>query len=110
MTISPPAAFTRSMVSFTLSRLRSTAKIFAPSSAKRTAVARPLPQPGPTQPAPVTIAIRSCRRPLMMLLQSDGVPAQNGRNAADYLPAGPVAQSQLARSRPGDQPEYHRRE
>src|SRR5262249_27494645 len=76
MTISPPTAFTRSMVSFTLSRLRSTAKIFAPSSAKRTAVARPLPQPGPTQPAPVTIAIRSCRRPLMMWLQSDGVPAE----------------------------------
>ena len=47
----------------TLSRSRSTAKIFAPSSAKRTAVARPLPQPGPTQPAPVTIAMRSCRRP-----------------------------------------------
>src|SRR5258706_4645634 len=37
--------------------LRSTAKIFAPSSAKRAAMARPLPQPGPTEPAPVTMAI-----------------------------------------------------
>src|SRR6185295_14189841 len=63
--MSPPAAFTRSTVSVTLSRSRSTAKIFAPSSAKRTAMARPLPQPGPMQPAPVTIAIRFCRRPLI---------------------------------------------
>src|ERR1043165_4563540 len=35
---------------------RSTAKTLAPSAAKRTARARPLPQPGPTEPAPVTIA------------------------------------------------------
>src|SRR3954466_12869339 len=34
----------------------STAKTRAPSSAKRVAIARPLPHPGPTEPAPVTIA------------------------------------------------------
>src|SRR5690348_7404697 len=45
-----------------LSALRSTAKIFAPSSAKRTAVARPFPQPGPTDPAPVMIATFPSRR------------------------------------------------
>src|SRR4249920_1006301 len=66
MTISPPAALTRSTVSVTLSRSRSTAKIFAPSSAKRTAMARPLPQPGPMQPAPVTIVMRSRKRPPML--------------------------------------------
>ena len=33
--------------------------------ANSTAVARPLPQPGPTHPAPVTSATLSCRRPAM---------------------------------------------
>ena len=47
---------------------RSTAKIFAPSSAKRTAVARPLPQPGPTQPAPATSAILPSSLPAMVSL------------------------------------------
>src|SRR6185312_4201972 len=65
--MSPPTAFTRSIVSATLSVLRSTAKIFAPSWAKRTAVARPLPQPGPTLPAPVIMAILSLRRPAISL-------------------------------------------
>src|SRR5438045_8196455 len=45
-----------SKVSRRRSASRSTAKTFAPSSAKRAAMARPLPQPGPTEPAPVTIA------------------------------------------------------
>src|SRR5262245_4900360 len=60
--IAPPAFFTPSTVSRRRSASRSTAKIFAPSSAKRTAVARPLPQPGPTEPAPVTIATLPSRR------------------------------------------------
>ena len=38
---------------------RSTASTSAPSSASRTAMARPLPQPAATQPAPVTIATLS---------------------------------------------------
>src|SRR5437870_3009824 len=41
----------------------STAKMVAPACANRTVTARPLPHPGPTQPAPVTIAILPCRRP-----------------------------------------------
>src|SRR2546423_13948 len=49
----------RPTVSDRLSESRSTAKTRAPSSAKRTAVARPLPHPGPIEPAPVTIATRS---------------------------------------------------
>src|SRR5260221_10019540 len=50
------SAFAAFSVSTSRSAWRSTAKIFAPSSAKRATVARPLPQPGPTEPAPVTMA------------------------------------------------------
>src|SRR5512136_3433721 len=60
--MAPPAFFTPSTVSRNRSASRSTAKIFAPSSAKRTAVARPLPQPGPTEPAPLMIATFPSRR------------------------------------------------
>src|SRR5947208_16522237 len=52
----------RSSVSFNARSSRSTANTLAPSSVKRTVVARPLPQPGPTEPAPVTIAILSLSR------------------------------------------------
>ncbi len=37
----------------------------APSSASRTAIARPLPQPAPTQPAPVTMATLSFEASVM---------------------------------------------
>jgi hypothetical protein len=43
--------FATGTVSFIASPLRSTAKTLAPSSAKRTAVARPLPQPAPVTSA-----------------------------------------------------------
>ena len=44
-------------------RSRSTARIFAPSCAKRSTVARPLPIPSPGLcPAPTTIAIFPARR------------------------------------------------
>src|SRR5688572_25375924 len=56
--------------------LRSTANTFAPSSAKRTAVARPLPQPGPTEPAPATMATRFCN--LFMKVKSGRVIHQQG--------------------------------
>jgi len=49
----PPAAAMRCAVSTRRSASRSVPKTCAPSSAKRTAMARPLPQPGPTEPAPV---------------------------------------------------------
>src|SRR5262249_49004512 len=63
--ISPPASRTRASVSVMASRLLSAAKTLAPSCAKITAMARPLPQPGPTQPAPLTIATLPCSLPAM---------------------------------------------
>src|SRR3954471_24554526 len=54
--------FALSTVSFKLPASRSTAKTLAPSSAKRTTVARPLPHPGPTEPAPATMATLSLSR------------------------------------------------
>jgi hypothetical protein len=42
--------------------LRSTQNTCAPSRANVTAVALPLPQPGPIEPAPTTIAVLSLSR------------------------------------------------
>src|SRR5579871_862746 len=42
--------------------LRSTQNTCAPARAKVTAVALPLPQPGPIEPAPTTIAVLPSRR------------------------------------------------
>ena len=56
----------RSSVSRTASAFLSTANTVAPSWANNTAVARPLPQPGPTEPAPVTIATLPASRSAMM--------------------------------------------
>src|SRR5205823_1361367 len=69
----------RSSVSFSARSSRSTAKTLAPSSAKRTVVARPLPQPGPTEPAPLTIAILSLsREPIEALRIVDQQPPALG--------------------------------
>src|SRR5688572_11877794 len=57
-----------SSVSRSRSASLSTAKTLAPSSAKRTAVARPLPQPGPTLPAPETMATLPSRRPMARIV------------------------------------------
>src|SRR5207253_3592837 len=51
-----------STVSVSAAASRSTAKTFAPSSTKRTVVARPLPQPGPIEPAPLMSAALSLSR------------------------------------------------
>src|SRR5882672_7555782 len=67
--ISPPALRARSMVSRIEEASRSTAKTLAPSRAKITAMARPLPQPGPTQPAPTTIATLPSSLPAMVLVE-----------------------------------------
>src|SRR6516162_3259310 len=56
-------------VSFAASSLISAHNTFAPSRANKTAVGFPLPQPGPTDPAPTTRAILSCKRPTIILLQ-----------------------------------------
>src|SRR5688572_7523599 len=57
---SPEIAFT---VSSARSGCASTQSTFAPSRAKRIDAALPLPMPGPREPAPVTIATLSFRRP-----------------------------------------------
>src|SRR2546429_6116260 len=64
-----------SSVSFSACASRSTANTLAPSSTKRTVVARPLPQPGPTDPAPVTMATLSLsREPIEPLRMVDEQP------------------------------------
>src|SRR6266851_1518581 len=59
----PPSPSMIVLVSATASSLTSTRKTLAPSRAKRAAVALPLPQPGPLDPAPVTSATFPARRP-----------------------------------------------
>src|SRR5690348_1317871 len=54
-------------VSSAAAELRSTQKTCAPSRAKVTAVALPLPQPGPIEPAPTTIATLPLRRSIEIL-------------------------------------------
>src|SRR5206468_5576892 len=59
----PWACLIRATVSSALARLWSTHSTFAPSRAKVSAVARPLPMPSPgLWPAPTTMATRSFRR------------------------------------------------
>src|SRR6202022_4377104 len=53
----PPSDVMTSTVSLAAVLLRSTQNTCAPSRANVTAVALPLPQPGPIEPAPTTIAI-----------------------------------------------------
>src|SRR5215471_4700898 len=58
----PPSLSMIRLVSAAASRLMSAANTFAPSRAKSTAVALPLPQPGPLEPAPETKATLSLSR------------------------------------------------
>src|SRR5215471_17954375 len=53
----PPSLVMMPTVSSAAAALRSTQNTCAPSRAKVTAVALPLPQPGPIEPAPTTIAV-----------------------------------------------------
>src|SRR6266478_3716246 len=53
----PPSDRMMAAVSSAAAPLRSTQSTCAPSRAKVTAVALPLPQPGPIEPAPTTIAV-----------------------------------------------------
>src|SRR6478735_7938376 len=59
---SPPSRVMRFAVSSAAARLMSTQNTFAPSRAKVSAVAFPLPQPGPIEPAPTTTATLSLSR------------------------------------------------
>src|SRR5215470_7210352 len=68
---SPPALPAIAAVSSADASRLSTASTFAPSSAKRITVARPLPMPSPGDcPAPMTIATLSFRRTCSLLFQS----------------------------------------
>src|SRR5437660_723919 len=62
---SPPSLAINPTVSSAAARLRSTQNTLAPSRAKVTAVHLPLPQPGPLEPAPTTIATLSFNLPAM---------------------------------------------
>src|SRR4051794_37270202 len=58
----PPSSRMILAVSSAAARFMSTQNTFAPSRANVTAVALPLPQPGPIEPAPMTTATLSFRR------------------------------------------------
>ncbi len=62
---SPPSVAICFAVSSAFSALRSTQSTRAPSRAKSSAAALPLPTPGPRDPAPVTMATLPSRRPGM---------------------------------------------
>jgi hypothetical protein len=83
----PPSCSISAVVSPAASPLRSTQTTFTPSRAKVTAVALPLPQPGPIEPAPITIATLSRKRSPMMSLQSVS-RAVRARHARGVAPSG----------------------
>src|ERR1700756_4588227 len=75
----PPSPVMIFTVSSAAAPLRSTQNNCAPSRAKVTAVALPLPQPGPIEPAPTTIAtlplsrsIKSTPRPPRLVRSLEG--------------------------------------
>src|SRR5215467_11800678 len=61
----PPSPLMMLTVSSADAALRSTQNTCAPSRAKVTAVALPLPQPGPIEPAPTTIATLPLSRSIL---------------------------------------------
>src|SRR5882724_900131 len=67
----PPSPVTIFTVSSAAAALRSTQNTCAPSRAKVTAVALPLPQPGPIEPAPTTIAVLPLSRSIEFSLDDD---------------------------------------
>ncbi len=74
-TASPPSPAMMSTVSRAAASLRSTQKTRAPSRAKVTAVHLPLPQPGPLEPAPTTIATRSFNLPAIARVSRPPLPS-----------------------------------
>src|ERR1700712_3699572 len=67
----PPSPVMIFTVSSAAAALRSTQKSCAPWRAKVTAVALPLPQPGPIEPAPTTIAVLPLSRSIEFFLYFD---------------------------------------
>src|SRR5215471_2786670 len=76
---SPPSLAIRPTVSSAAARLTSTHSTLAPSRAKVTAVHLPLPQPGPLEPAPTTIATLSFNLPAMSC-----PPSASDRSTSEY--------------------------
>src|SRR4051812_39607688 len=66
----PPSDRMMAAVSSAAAPLRSTQSTCAPSRANVTAVALPLPQPGPIEPAPTTIAVLPLSRGIEVSLPS----------------------------------------
>jgi hypothetical protein len=66
--LSPPSSLMIACVAAAASASMSAPTTLAPSRAKSTDIALPLPQPGPTEPLPVTMATLSCRRPPISVL------------------------------------------
>src|SRR5687768_4554514 len=64
----PPSPRMISAVSSAAAALMSAQSTLAPSRANSTAVALPLPQPGPIDPAPPTSAVLPARRPAICVL------------------------------------------
>src|SRR3979490_1226443 len=67
----PPSDAMILTVSSAAAWLRSTQNTCAPSRAKIAAVALPLPQPGPIEPAPTTIAVLPLSRAIQFSLDDD---------------------------------------
>src|SRR5882672_4490272 len=85
---SPPSDVMISTVSWAALPLRSTQNTCAPSRANVTAVALPLPQPGPIEPAPTTIAVLPLSRSIdLSLFSLSSLAATHRRNiGADRMP------------------------
>src|SRR4051794_30699151 len=97
----PPSDRMMAAVSSAAAPLRSTQSTCAPSRAKVTAVALPLPQPGPIEPAPTTIAVLPLRRFIgFSFLELAGVDSTNSRHSGMRLRSAIADQ----RRRPGIQP------
>src|SRR5215475_3104112 len=84
----PPSDLMILTVSSAAAPLRSTQNTCAPSRAKVTAVALPLPQPGPIEPAPTTIAVLPLSRfiafsLLLLLARAHGRDVGPDRMAED---------------------------
>src|SRR4029077_2490154 len=82
----PPSLLMIPTVSSAAAGLRSTQNTCAPSRAKVTAVALPLPQPGPIEPAPTTIATLPLSRSIVFSLFSLLAHAQRGHVSTDRTP------------------------
>src|ERR1700761_5206030 len=81
--------------------LRATQNTCAPSRAKVTAVALPLPQPGPIEPAPTTIAVLPLSRSIdvsLVLLSLCCRPARYGSQGRMVVTLAPIGRLKISDS------------